>query len=308
MRGFLVIAKEPGLTSHQVVARLRRILNQKKIGHFGTLDPNAAGVLVVGLGEATRSFQFLEEDRKLYRAEFILGQSTATQDASGKVLTEDRFFCLTLPTLQGALAELTGSIGQLPPMYSAVKVTGRKLYEFARQGLEIERQPRMITVFDWRILNPEPEYSFGSRVYSEIACSRGTYVRTLIHDLGVKLGCGAYMGELVRLKSGKFSLEEALSLNSVAELFSRGKLAEKIIPINEALSHLPSFRLEDDDGLKIRNGGKLSFSKYRLPVQLNFPVKAVDEADEVTAIVELREKEGRRYWQPVKVFHYEDDL
>lgn len=302
--GFLVINKERGMTSHQVIACLRRILGQTQIGHSGTLDPEATGVLVVGLGEATRSFQFLNEEKKVYRGEIILGQSTDTQDATGAVLTQKTDFLLTLAEIQNAIRNLTGEIEQIPPMYSAVKVKGKKLYEIARTGQEIPRPSRKITVRQWTVLNPQPNYQFKDSIFCEIDCSKGTYIRTLIHDLGANLNCGAHMGELTRLASGFFMLDRALTLTEVQEVLELGKLKEKIIPINQALNHLPTITLADEDISKVKNGGKLSYYRYQVAVNISEPIKIVND-DSLIAIAELKEENDHRYWQPVKVFHLE---
>lgn len=302
--GILVINKERGLTSHQVIADLRRILAQTEVGHTGTLDPEATGVLVVGLGEATRSFIFLNEAVKVYRAEFVLGQTTDTQDVAGKIITEKPETLINPDELGRSIGELSGEILQTPPMYSAVKVNGRKLYELARDGLEVERQPRKIKVFNWSILNPKPSYGFRERIVSEITCSKGTYIRTLVHDLGIKLGCGAHLVDLVRLKSGNFSLEDAAPVAQVREYFAGGRLGEILFSLNTALSHLVPLWIQDDDLDKIKHGGKLSFFKYRNETPPGTIGRALDQHSQVLAIVELRDNGSYLYWQPVKVFNY----
>lgn len=260
--GILIINKERGLTSHQVVANLRRILKQAEAGHTGTLNPEATGVLVVGLGQATRSFPFLDEGKKIYQAEIILGQSTDTQDATGKIIQEQPDAAVNLEYLQKGIQDLTGEITQIPPMFSAVKVHGQKLYDLARQGLEIDRIPRQINIFDWQLLNPRENYGFKESVFVEITCSRGTYIRTLIHDLGANLGIGAHMGKLVRVKSGNFCLSDSLTVAQVQEYQNSGTLDQHLIPMCTVLEHLVSLKLADDDLKKAIHGGKISFQKY----------------------------------------------
>ena len=305
LHGILVINKERGLTSHKVVAEMRRILKQKEIGHTGTLDPEATGVLVVGLGNATRSFSYLDESAKVYRAELIFGRVTDTQDATGKVLAEDRDAVFSLPKLEQAMGHLSGEIAQIPPMFSAVKVQGRKLYDLARQGLEVERQPRTIKVGQWKILNPgASRFGFLDRLECEITCSKGTYIRTLIHDLGQDLGCGAHMGKLTRLKSGPFQLEDAVLTDKVRELFGQGRLTEILVSLNTALSHLTPIWIQADDLIKVKNGGKLSFEKYAAPVPTGTFVRVLNRDSDVIAIAQLTETETHSFWQPIKVFSW----
>ncbi len=302
--GILVINKERGMTSHKVVANLRHLLRQAEIGHTGTLDPEATGVLVVGLGQATRSFSFLKEEIKTYRAEIILGQATDTQDATGKIIRENRFSTISYDTIFQRINQFLGDTYQLPPMYSAVKVDGRKLYDLARQGMEVERTPRLIKIHSWKILNPKLEYGFRDNVFAEITCSKGTYIRTLIHDLGDKLGTGAHMGDLARLVSGEFRLEEAMTIAQVQESLEQGILSQQLISINTALAHLPALQLDEEDLVKVNNGGKISYQKYYQSAVTGALAKVLDPADRVVAIVELQDAGTHQYWQPVKVFRY----
>ncbi len=302
--GILVVNKERGVTSHHVVVKLRQVLSQKAIGHTGTLDPEATGVLVVGLGQATRSLPFLNESVKVYRAEIVLGRATDTQDATGTVTAEKRDFFISASELEKALRQLTGEIGQIPPMFSAVKVNGQKLYDLARQGLEIHRNSRIIKVHHWHILNPQAGYEYQSRIQCAITCSKGTYVRTLIHDLGVLLGCGAHMGSLIRLKSGDFQLEDAHTFARIEDYYKRGQFAELLISMNTALSHLFPIWVRDEDLVKINNGGKLSFDKYPGDLKVGALGRIVDQFSNVIAVVQLENAGTHLFWQPVKVFKY----
>ncbi|MGE5606123.1 MAG: tRNA pseudouridine(55) synthase TruB [Bacteroidota bacterium] len=304
--GFLIINKERGLTSHQVIAKLRRILKQTEIGHTGTLDPDAEGVLVVGLGQATRSFSFLDESVKVYQAEIILGQRTDTQDASGKVVMEHLETNLSIDAIQETIAEFIGNIRQKPPMYSAVKLHGQRLYDLARQGITVERNERPITVHSWTIENPKSRFRFRERFISKIICSKGTYIRTLIDDLGNKLGCGAHMGSLLRIQSGNFRLDNAVTVEKVSECVNNGCVEELIIPISKVLSHLPSIYPDDSDLQKVKNGGKLSLNKYSEVNIIGSIVKAVEKGTEKTvAILNLKDNGSYQFWQPVKVFRYD---
>jgi tRNA pseudouridine55 synthase len=305
LHGILILNKERGMTSHQVVAALRRIIHQAAIGHTGTLDPEATGVLVVGLGQATRSFPHLEETVKVYQAEIIFGRSTDTQDATGRIIAEFPATNISLDSLRSAILTLTGASEQIPPMFSAVKVGGTKLYDLARKGMVVERTARPIVVHYWKILTPQSNYGFLGRAMVEIACSKGTYIRTLIHDLGEALGCGAHMGGLVRLRSGAFCLEEALTLDEINERFAQGRLGEAIVSLNSALSHLPPLWLDEEDIKKVRNGGKLSFEKYQLPAAPGAQARVLDKSTTVLAIAELIDAGTHYFWQPVKVFHYD---
>lgn len=304
--GIIIVNKERGLTSHQVIAKLRRILRQTEIGHTGTLDPEAEGVLVVGLGQATRSFSFLDESVKTYRAEVILGQRTETQDASGRIITEHLKTNVSLEILTQAIKELTGDIRQIPPMYSAVKINGQKLYDLARQGVTVERNARPITVYSWVIEGPKSNYGFKESFVSVISCSKGTYIRTLIDDLGERLGCGAHMGSLLRLQSGIFQLEQGITLDQISDLVKEGRLNERIISITDALKHLPSIYLEQEDLIKVNNGGKLSFYKYDKIVSTKGLAKALETgSDQTIAILKLMDNGSYQFWQPVKVFRYD---
>ena len=305
MHGLLVIHKERGMTSHQVVARLRRILKQSRIGHTGTLDPEATGVLVVGLGEGTRSFQFLAEDTKVYRAQIILGQATDTQDSTGTVLEEHPEMQINRSQIDAAIHSFLGEVAQLPPMYSAVKVGGQKLYELARRGLEVQRSSRTIRVSAWTPFHTAEQYGFKDSFYSEITCSKGTYIRTLIHDLGSRLGCGAHMGELIRTRSGDFTLENALTLSQVELAQQSGTLGDHLIPLHQALPQFPAIYPDAADLAKLNNGGKISYYKYRVPVEPGSYAQALDAGLQLAAIVQLRAAETNLYWQPVKVFKYQ---
>jgi tRNA pseudouridine55 synthase len=304
--GILIINKERGMTSHQVVAQIRRIFQQGEAGHTGTLDPEATGVLVVGLGQATRSFSFLDEGCKVYRAEIILGQSTDTQDATGRIIQEKPGIQVMLDGLQKAMEGLTGTSNQIPPMFSAVKVHGQKLYDLARKGITVDRAPRVIDVRKWEILNLRGTYGFKESVHVEITCSKGTYIRTLIDDLGITLGTGAHMGSLVRLRSGKFILDHALTLSEVEKNMRTGTLGSKLVTLRDALDHLPSLQPSPEDVLKALHGGKISFQKYPYEAPPGSFAKLLDHSLEVVAVVRLSLDDTGTYlyWQPVKVFNY----
>jgi tRNA pseudouridine55 synthase len=249
MDGFFVIDKPVGITSHGVVSAVRRIIGQKKVGHTGTLDPFATGVLPVAVGEGTKAIPFLDESTKEYRAVMRLGEATDTQDCEGAVLKIGKWEGLTVATIEETCREFTGRLSQLPPMFSALKRNGVPLYRLARQGIEVERESREIEVFSLtpdRIEPPEVEFT--------VRCSRGTYVRTLAADMGEKLGCGAHLTKLRRTVSGPFSLQQAISLDRLHEAFQEGTVSSLLISPYEALGHLRAVELTMAGAAKVNCG------------------------------------------------------
>ena len=241
MDGILVVDKPAGPTSFDVVHRVRASLKVAKVGHTGTLDPMATGVLPICLGAATRLAGHLTEGDKEYLATVALGASTDTQDATGTVLQTRDVPALTRALLDGAIAKFLGPQQQVPPMYSAVKIDGKRLYEHARAGREIEREPRSITVHAMELLD------FGERELKiRVACSKGTYVRTLAHDLGEALGCGAHLSALRRTKSGPFGLENAAQLKELMELgpARREEARRWLVPLADAFAEFPAITID----------------------------------------------------------------
>ena len=252
MNGILLIDKEPDWTSNDVVAKLKGMLHQRRVGHSGTLDPMATGLLVVFVGRATRAVEFAEGHDKRYLASLRLGLVTDTQDISGTVL-ERRAVSVTRGELEAALETFKGEQGQLPPMYSAIKHKGRPLYEIARKGGEVERKPRKINVYDMRLLGEDRgDYLL------DIRCSKGTYVRTLCHDLGHALGCGGCMSSLRRLEAGGFSVEKAHKLSEVQEYADRGRAEELLLPVDSLFTELNSCVAEAWQERKLRCGNEYS--------------------------------------------------
>jgi tRNA pseudouridine55 synthase len=267
MDGILIIDKPAGITSHDVVARCRRILRTKRIGHTGTLDPFATGVMVILVGKATRLAQFLDKDAKEYAALVRFGFETDTGDRTGapKNSAISNFkFQISSEEIESVLKDFRGEIFQTPPMYSAKKIDGKKLYELARKGIEIERRPVKITNYELRITNYDPAkkindlgletWDLGLRVL----CSAGTYIRVLAEDIGKKLKTGAHLAELRRTKAGKFGIEKAVTLEKLEEIAAENKLAEVLISTNEAVSHLAEIKLTSEEAAKIKNGVKLN--------------------------------------------------
>lgn len=250
--GVLIVRKEKGYTSNDVVAILRGILKQKKIGHTGTLDPDAEGVLPVCLGQATKLAERLTAKEKEYKAGILLGTVTDTQDVSGRVLSRSGQSVSREVFLQ-ACESFQGAYMQTPPMYSAVKIGGQKLYEIARKGKEIERPAREVMIH---------KLSVDSFAYPEAAltvvCSKGTYIRTLCHDIGQLLGCGACMSSLVRTRSGSFTLEQAMTLEEIKTCLQAGTLGEHILSMEELLHSLPQIRVRNEmEDKMLKNGNRL---------------------------------------------------
>lgn len=247
--GYLVINKEAGLSSHAVVGRVRRLTGQKKAGHTGTLDPFATGVLPVALGTATRTIQFLDESNKEYRAVMRLGETTDTQDCTGTVLVRRDWRFLSDAMIHDVAHHFTGLQLQIPPMYSAIKQDGVPLYKIARKGGEVPREARSITIYSLVIDNLSlPDVTFTVR------CSRGTYVRTLAHDMGEALGSGAHLVSLARTRSGPFALDSAVTLEQLAELTVHGALGSALIDPQNLLSHIPALELETSSRERLFNG------------------------------------------------------
>ena len=241
IHGVVNIKKEKGFTSHDVVAKLRGIVGQKKIGHTGTLDPDATGVLPVCLGKATKLCDMLTDKSKTYETVLLLGKTTDTQDISGEVLSESSLDNIDNDAVRKCIGEFVGDYLQVPPMYSALKVNGKKLYELARQGIEVERKARPVVIHEINILEMDLP-----RVRMEVSCSKGTYIRTLCHDIGQKLGCGACMEELIRTKVSQFVIAESYTLGQVQEMKEAGRLDEIIVPIDQMFSEYEKVVLKDE--------------------------------------------------------------
>ncbi len=251
--GIINVRKEKGFTSHDVVAKLRGITRQKKIGHTGTLDPDATGVLPVCFGKATKLCDMLTEKEKAYEAVLLLGKMTDTQDISGEVKKECSVEGITQDQVRETILSFVGEYDQIPPMYSALKVNGKKLYELAREGVEIERKPRKIQIhrIEIREINL-PEVRF------EVWCSKGTYIRTLCNDIGEKLGCGGCMSSLIRTKSGIFTLEESKSLDEIETCVREGRIEEILVPIDAMFPDVPKVFVKEGEEKSVYNGNALT--------------------------------------------------
>ncbi|HEY0829126.1 MAG TPA: tRNA pseudouridine(55) synthase TruB [Bacilli bacterium] len=242
IEGVLPIIKPVDFTSHDVVAKVRRILGIKRIGHTGTLDPKVTGVLPLCIGRATRVVEYIQDLPKEYEARLILGIRTDTEDMTGNVLETASLIQVTEEQVTEAIHSFVGLIEQIPPMYSAVKVNGKRLYELARNGEEIERQPRTVTIHHIDLIHMNLELLHPA-IQFRVSCSKGTYIRTLCADIGKKLGVPAVMSELVRTATGSITIDQCVSIEETAVLFETGRLGQVIIPTDLAIPHLPFFSI-----------------------------------------------------------------
>lgn len=270
MDGILCVDKPAGITSHDVVARVRHILNHQRVGHSGTLDPFATGLLVLLVGRATRLTQFLTRLEKEYEAVIRLGYATDTGDITGKPLSEPATGDVTAlwsrEQIQNAMTTLTGEIDQRPPMYSAKKKAGRKLYEYARKGEEVEREPVRVSIFEFEPMRPEQDWlkdnldgTFDFEV--RVVCSAGTYVRTLAEDFGRKLQIGAHLAELRRTRVGDFSIDQAKTLDQLKTSAAEESVGKTLYKPDEALKRLPAIDVDDEDVRKVCHGINLQVSE-----------------------------------------------
>ena len=293
MDGVLNIRKEKGYTSFDVVAKLRGILHMKKIGHTGTLDPEAEGVLPVVLGKATKLVDLLTEKQKTYEALLHLGLETDTQDMTGKVLREQPVN-VTEEEVSAVIRSFLGEQQQIPPMYSALKVDGKKLYELAREGKTVERKPRTVHFYEIEIKKIELPY-----IRFSVTCSKGTYIRTLCHDIGQKLGCGGCMEELIRTRSGNFDLEDSMTLAQVEEAVKNGTIENRVIRIGQVLKDYPEIFCTREGDRLLENGNALSEKMVRNNHKEGW-VRMCDSQGEFRGIYQW--DNGKKRYQPQKMF------
>ncbi|MDM5226170.1 tRNA pseudouridine(55) synthase TruB [Cytobacillus sp. NJ13] len=266
MEGILPLFKPKGMTSHDCVFRLRKILRMKKIGHTGTLDPDVTGVLPICLGRATKVAEYITDAGKSYEGEVKIGFSTTTEDASGEVVeSKDVAAPIARNQIMEVLQSLTGEITQTPPMYSAVKVNGKRLYEYARQGIEVERPSRKVTIYSIELLDDREMFEGENIAFRfRVACSKGTYIRTLAVMIGSELGYPAHMSELVRIQSASLKLDDCLTFEEIEDRVEKGTMAEVLRPMEAALSHLPKFQISDKVAEKVKNGAVLTIPDHLL--------------------------------------------
>lgn len=290
--GLLNLHKPVGPTSHDVVARVRRLTRIRKIGHAGTLDPLAAGVLVLGLGPATRVSEYAMRSPKRYRGTVRLGATTTTYDAEGEIVTQQPVGDLTQAQIEAGLEQFTGEIEQVPPMYSAIKQDGRRLYDLAREGQDVSRGARQVTIERIEIVALAlPD------VVLDVTCSPGTYIRSLAHDLGAVLGVGGYLAGLTRVASGGFTLEDAVPLDVFEAAAQAGDWRRYLLPPEQALPDAARLRLDAAQTERVLHGNAIE-----APAEADGLACAFGPDGAFLAVLEAQDQRGLRAWQPVKVF------
>ncbi|NMD69520.1 tRNA pseudouridine(55) synthase TruB [Bacillus sp. DNRA2] len=280
MEGILPLYKPTGLTSHDCIFKLRKILHMKRIGHTGTLDPEVDGVLPICLGRATKVAEYITDAGKTYEGEVTIGFATTTEDATGETVAETKLNrTVSRNEILDVLTSLTGEITQTPPMYSAVKVNGKRLYEYARQGIEVERPSRKITIYSLELLDDRDEFQGDTITFRfRVACSKGTYVRTLAVMIGEKLGFPAHMSKLTRIQSAAFTLEDCFTFAQIEEMVANGTFMNALKPLEVGLSYLPKLSINDKLAEKVKNGAVL-------PIPANFA--------DVTGPIVIETEQGR---------------
>ncbi len=296
MNGILNVFKPVGMTSHDVVNFIRKLTKVKKVGHTGTLDPLACGVLPICLGRATKIIEYLPSD-KTYQAEIILGQKTDSGDLAGHFLPVSRWVKVSRTDFERALEQFRGWIKQIPPMTSAVHYQGTKLYKLARQGIEVEREARLVKISRLELVDWQNKTAL-----IEVSCSTGTYIRTLAMDLGDWLGCGACIASLLRTQAGIFSLQEALTLEKIQEAVQAGELEDRLCSLEKALESLPRVILHPSAARSVASGAKLYLPgvlAYSPDLALDSLVQLICRG-KIIAVGKFREIEDELCFQPVK--------
>jgi tRNA pseudouridine55 synthase len=296
--GILNLDKPAGWTSHDVVARVRRVLREKRVGHAGTLDPMATGVLLVCVGQATRVVEYLTAGQKVYRAEAHLGETTDTYDADGEVTATAPVPPLTADDLRGALAGFVGEIQQRPPAYSAIKQGGEAAYRKARRGETVELPTRPVTIHGIELLDWDPATA---KLCIEVTCGPGTYIRSLTHDLGQTLGCGAVLTRLTRTRSGQFTLADAVALDDLAEAARADEVSRHLRPLAAALAKLTRVPVDHEQAARLMRGQFITCPEPP-SVEIGY---AVADDDGVVAI--LAYNAAQAAWRPDKVFVTNDE-
>ncbi len=307
INGIINVYKEAGFTSHDVVAKLRGILKQKKIGHTGTLDPDATGVLPVCLGKATKLCDMLTDKDKTYEAVLLLGTTTDTEDTSGTVLTT-KDVTSTKEEIVEAVLSFIGEYDQVPPMYSALKVNGKKLYELAREGIVIERKARRIHIHNIEIRDINMETH---EVTMSVSCSKGTYIRTLCSDIGEKLGCGGCMKHLIRTKVSRFDIEDSVTLSQIEQLRDEGKLADHIVSIDDMFASYEALIIKEEFSKLIYNGNIFYEKHVERKIPPSFHENGMDSRnvrvyDSENNFIGVFIEEQPGEYKPVKMFYIKE--
>jgi len=297
MNGFINFLKPTGISSHQGIVFLRKLLKIKKVGHAGTLDPGAAGVLPVCLGKGTKASSYLMDSRKKYRAEIYLGVTTDTLDTWGRVVKKTPIDGITFLDITRAVDKFQGKINQVPPMYSAIKKGGKPLYQAARRGDIIEREPREVFIYSLNIL-----YIDLPRVLLEVECSKGTYIRSLAADIGESLGAGACLSFLLRTKSGPFEISEGVTREEIKDYYQKGNIQDIIMPLDTAFFHLPEVVIKRDAQKALVNGVSLEISKLQKYVISDKIVRIYSPAKEFLALGRWQGEHPYLRLRPVKLF------
>lgn len=294
--GILIINKHAGATSHDIVNRIRKLYNTKRVGHTGTLDPDATGVLVVLVGRAAKAAEYLVSDTKKYRATLRLGLTTDTEDASGEVLT----VCDSIPneeTVKKICADFVGKIKQIPPMYSALKKGGQKLCDLARKGIVVEREAREVTVFELVCFPAETDSDY----ILDVFCSSGTYIRTLCADIGNALGCGGIMATLQRTYAGGFSIENSITVKELEEMTEEERFS-CLLPTESLFDTLPKVKLSDFYEKLCRNGCEIYQKKINTSMEIGQQVRIADKTGNFFALGEIKEYEDGTAIKAIKFF------
>lgn len=306
INGIINILKPPGMTSFDVVAHLRGLLGIRKIGHAGTLDPLAVGVLPVCVGRATKAIEFLMDKDKLYRAELTLGTITDTQDSSGKVISSVVPECPD-NEIEMAVISFTGRYLQTPPMFSALRVDGKRLYELAREGLEIERQHRQVEIYSASVLSIDR--MDGIKVLFDVHCSKGTYIRTLCADIGERLGCGGHMSFLLRKRAGPFDISSAYTLEELSQMQKERTIQTVLLGVDSVFESMPGYILDEDSGKKFRNGMQVAVSDKFVSndgsndgSRVGTFVRVYSAAEEFIALGAVKKSEDGTYLKVIKLF------
>lgn len=300
--GVLPLFKPKGMTSHDCVMKLRKIYQTKKVGHTGTLDPDVTGVLPVCIGGATRISEYLLNSPKGYDGAVTIGQSTTTEDASGEVVEDVNVASIKREEVFEVMNQLTGTFIQVPPMYSAVKVNGKKLYEYAREGKEVERPKREVTVYEWTLNSEEAEFEGPYPTFRfSVKCSKGTYIRTLAVMIGEKLGFPAHMSDLKRTKSSIFTLSDCKTFEEIEEAKEMGQLSSLLVPISEALKGLPNYIINDTLAKKVQNG--FVFEREELPFYRGEDFFLFSDSQGNALAIYRKHPTKENKFKPEKVFH-----
>lgn len=299
MNGIINIYKERGYTSHDVVAKMRGILQIRKIGHTGTLDPEAEGVLPICIGRATKISELLTNKDKRYIATVHLGTTTTTEDATGDII-EEKDVIVTKEQITQVVDSFIGEYMQTPPMYSALRVQGRRLYELAREGVEVERKPRPVTIYECNIIDFISPYEFTI----DVKCSKGTYIRTLCSDIGKVLGCGAHMKTLMRTQVGDFNISSSITLSKLEIIKEEGKLDSYVIPIDKLFLDLPAVHVKEGANKYLYNGNRLQESAIieKINIISSQKVRIYDSKNVFIGIYMYKEIGNNKYFIPEKIF------